>query len=200
MISWLERLDRRWWDIFYLQGRSFALRASIIQALDDSIVAKFPVQVLVDQVSKDSQHMLRVVQLIMMWIHRVLFVALFNFLGLSQEIFVPRKTNQKSSEERNMSTFSGFGDRRRTPESTDLGLLVPDRDFRSALADLGKRFQLDDVRWPVDCKIIYPTLPESGVCCRPCENVSMEEESGLRFSFDFSFFTFYMMLAYACAE
>ncbi|OWA50269.1 hypothetical protein BV898_14791 [Hypsibius exemplaris] len=65
--------------IFRLGGSTLRLSSSIIAA-ESWVIAKFSVSALVEAVSKDSQRLLRVMQLIMMWIYRILFIILFSFL------------------------------------------------------------------------------------------------------------------------
>ncbi|XP_055345518.1 patatin-like phospholipase domain-containing protein 7 [Paramacrobiotus metropolitanus] len=145
-------------------GRGTPVKSCGIAALEDSYVAKFPMAMLVAEVARDSQHMLRVVQLIMMWLHRVLFVALFNFLGLSHEIFLSRQsaTVSRSSGERKMSSFSSYADRdRQLLQEGRIGeveVLQPDRDFRAAINDLNKQFQLPDSTL-LEKKVSYLSVP-----------------------------------------
>lgn len=123
------------------------------------MVSKLPISALkavLENADDNGQMTVRIRQLIMMWIHRVLLVALLSFLRLNGEAIIAMAkssvlANEKEKERGSISSLPGNNMRRSvttfTPYKTSftsaatsgvLEAIAPDADFRWGVLQLKK--------------------------------------------------------------
>jgi lysophospholipid hydrolase len=81
-----------------LTGNSHPFRTVCCKALTDSVVIKLPATAFIDVFDKNPDMMIKVVQLIMARLQRVVFVALHQYLGLTTELVKPSPKLEVSAD------------------------------------------------------------------------------------------------------
>ncbi|XP_055336510.1 patatin-like phospholipase domain-containing protein 7 isoform X2 [Paramacrobiotus metropolitanus] len=155
-------------------------RLSRITAVGGTVVVKLSINTLKTVLSKNPESTLRVVQLIMMWIHRVLLVALLSFLRLDGNAMmkmaklpiVPQRErgeslDKPSSFRRSVHTFVPY--RRSDSQSAELESISPDADFRWGVKELKSKLKLDNLSM-FENKLKYLSVPAATLIVQATES------------------------------
>lgn len=81
--------------LLFFQGNESYYKSVTAKALEPSLVIRLPMQALKDIFDENPDILVRVVQVIMIRLQRVIFTALRNYLGLNSELVQPRMSKDK---------------------------------------------------------------------------------------------------------
>lgn len=73
----------------FTQGQNQTYKTVNARAVENSTVLRLPVAAFQNVFEGSPESFVRVVQIIMVRLQRVVFASLFSFLGLSQQILIP---------------------------------------------------------------------------------------------------------------